>query len=309
MDMGKMGEVAMELATNDAILDKSSDLLGMLFPYMGLTKRALEIYISDVEKSDMSSESKMIAVLNAKQTIKRLKNQKKIAEIAVNSARENTDFTKKSGVDEEWLERFMDSAGFVSTEEVQIIWGKILGKEFEAPGSTPLNMIRVLSEITPNYARAFRTICSMQGMIIEMDEKDNIISVRQDVIVPYTDNKEELQKIGLSFNILNEMDTLGLIKFDPLSGYAFSEVTSNSVLLYVSNKTELIKKVTNKLVPSGNVILTEAGRCLKSITPLLEEIDGHGDMVKKYMLRKGIRFAEETDYQVLVKGNMVEIVK
>lgn len=46
------------------------------FPYAGIEKRALDMYIADVEKSNMSSESKLIAILSAKKTIKKLKNQK-----------------------------------------------------------------------------------------------------------------------------------------------------------------------------------------------------------------------------------------
>ena len=112
----KVGETALDLAKNEAVLDKTSNIMNMLFPYAGLTKKALDMYISDVEKSDMPGESKLIAVLNAKNTIKKLKNQKNIAEIAISTAKDDTDFTEESGVNREWLERFMESAGFVSNE-------------------------------------------------------------------------------------------------------------------------------------------------------------------------------------------------
>ena len=51
-----------------------------------------------------------MAVLNAKQTIKKLKNQSKIAEIAVANAPEGTDFSEHSGISEEWFDRFMISS-------------------------------------------------------------------------------------------------------------------------------------------------------------------------------------------------------
>lgn len=41
---------------------------------MGLKKKALDMYLSDIENSDLPSESKLVAVLNAKQTIKKLRN-------------------------------------------------------------------------------------------------------------------------------------------------------------------------------------------------------------------------------------------
>lgn len=160
-----IGKTALELVQNESIINKSTDLLGMLFPFVGLKKKALDMYLSDIENSDLPSESKLMAVLNAKQTIKKFKNQSKVAELALANAPEGTDFSERSGVNEEWFDRFMDSAGFVSSEDVQLIWGKILAKEFENPGSTPSNMIRILTEITPTYAHAFRKICSMKTTI------------------------------------------------------------------------------------------------------------------------------------------------
>ena len=198
-----VGKAALELAQNENIVNKTTDFLGMLFPFVGLKKKALDMYLSDIEKSDLPSESKLMATLNAKQTIKKLKNQSKIADIAVANAPEGTDFSEQSGVNEEWFDRFMDSAGFVSAEDVQLIWGKILAKEFENPGSTPSNMIRILSEITPTYAQAFRKICSMKTIIIGIDDAGNPQNAAQRVIVPYSQNEETLNNMGLTFSILN----------------------------------------------------------------------------------------------------------
>ena len=105
MDIETVSGITKELITNEAVLNKSSNILGMLFPYMGLTKKALDIYISDIEKSNMPSETKIMAVLNAKQTINKMRNQENIARIAIDSASKGTNFSKDSGVEEEWLER------------------------------------------------------------------------------------------------------------------------------------------------------------------------------------------------------------
>lgn len=198
-----VAKTALQLAGNETFVNKTSDILGMLFPYVGLRKKALDMYVSDIENSNLPSESKLIAVLNAKRTIKKLKNQKSIAGIAVNNAKEGTDFTEQSKVDEDWLERFMDAAGFVSTDKVQLIWGKILSQEFENPGSTPPNMIRILCEITSTLAQAFRKICSMKTIIVEMNSDGYITKAHHLIIVPYTNNNLKLYEIGLSFSIMN----------------------------------------------------------------------------------------------------------
>lgn len=147
-----VAKTAVDLVKSKNVLNKSVGLMGMLFPFAGMKQKAVEMYIEDIEKSDLPAETKVFMVLNTKKTFKKIKNQKAIAEIAIDNAKQGTDFSENSGVSEEWLDRFMDSAGFVSLEEIQWIWGKILANEFEKPGSTPPNMIRILSEITPKLA-------------------------------------------------------------------------------------------------------------------------------------------------------------
>jgi hypothetical protein len=123
---------------------------------------------------DMDITTGTAVAKTAVDLVKKIKNQKAVAEIAMENAKPGTDFSENSGVSEEWLDRFMDSAGFVGTEEIQWIWGKILANEFERPGSTPPNMIRILSEITPGLASAFRYICSMCIWILPLNEKGDI---------------------------------------------------------------------------------------------------------------------------------------
>lgn len=282
---------------SELIKKEASSIMGMLFPYVGLRKKALDMYISDVEKSNMSNESKVIAVLNAKNTIKKLKNQKRIAEIALENSKEGTDFTNNSGVDEEWLERFMDSAKFVSDGNVQFMWGKILSNEFENPGSTPPSIIRVLSEITPFYAQIFRKICSMQIILVNINKDGTPLSTIQNIVVPHRENQDALDKIGLSFENINELENLGLVKFDALSGYIRTDIPEGTLLSYVNGKTDVIISHKDNELPIGNVILTEAGKYLKNITQL-EVIDGYEDMVKRYMMKNGVKYMDEPNYQI-----------
>ena len=182
----------------------------------------------------MPIDTKMLLVMNTKKTLKKIKNQKKIADIAMENAKEGTDFTEASGVQEDWFERFMDSAGYVSSEEMQLIWGKILANEFEKAGTTPPNMIRVLSEITPNLAQVFRKLCSMRVTVIPLDDKygingEPIISV----MVPYMTNEDAFLNMGITFNVLNELDTLGLIKFDAPGGYVNRRIEEDNLLMYL----------------------------------------------------------------------------
>ena len=140
MNLGTLagaGKIVADLAKDKNITDTGSKLLGMLCPYLGLKKKAVDMYVKEIEESNLPPETKVFTILNTKKTFKKLKNQGKIAEIAVENAKEGTDFSEKSRVDEEWFDRFMDAASYVSSDKMQEIWGRILAKEFEEPGTTP----------------------------------------------------------------------------------------------------------------------------------------------------------------------------
>lgn len=301
-----VAKTVVDLMKNENVLNKSVGVLGMLFPFAGLKQKAVEMYVEDIEKSDLSAETKAFMILNTKKTFKKIKNQKTIAEIAMENAKQGTDFSEDSGVSEEWLDRFMDSAGFVSSEEIQWIWGKILANEFERPGSTPPNMIRILSEITPALASAFRYICSMCIWILPLNENGDIQGAFQKLFVPYTKNDEKFRECGVSFNVLNELETLGVIRFESLAGYISKGIINDKILICIGDKLDVIKEYEKGEFPIGNVMLTSVGEALKSITDSVE-IDDYYVMIKQYLVDKGVKFAEEHDYYAEINGDELTI--
>lgn len=301
-----VAKTAVDLVKSKNVLNKSVGLMGMLFPFVGMKQKAVEMYIEDIEKSDLPAETKVFMVLNTKKTFKKIKNQKAIAEIAIDNAKQGTDFSENSGVSEEWLDCFMDSAGFVSLEEIQWIWGKILANEFEKPGSTPPNMIRILSEITPKLAAAFRYICSMSIWILPLSENGDIQGGFQELFVPYNKNDEKSRESGVGFNILNELETLGVIRFESLAGYISKGISSEKVLICVGDKLDVIEEYKKGELPIGNVMLTSVGESLKSITDSVE-ISDYYEMVKKYMSGNGVKFAEEHAFYAETSGDELTI--
>ena len=75
------------------------------------------MYIEEIENSDLSTEAKMISLLNAKKTLKKLRIRRILPEIKRN-AKEGTDFSEKSGVSEEWFDRVYEFGfPYVSSEK------------------------------------------------------------------------------------------------------------------------------------------------------------------------------------------------
>lgn len=294
-----------ELIKNEG--KQTNEIFGMLFPYAGIKQKAIDLYLNEIEKSNLPLDTKVFMVLNTKKEFKRIKNQKAIAEKAISIAREGTDFSEKSGINGDWFNRFMDSAGLVSSEEMQLIWSKILAGEFEHPGSTPPNMIRILSEITPELAKAFRIICSMSVKFIPLKENGDAEEPIEMILVPFDQNSDIFQKKGLGFDTINELETLGVLKFDSIAGYVSKGFYSSKALIQVDGRLRLIEQHPEGVIPCGNVILTAVGNSLKSITDKLL-IDNYYEMVDLFMNKHGVRFAKEHDY-IIEEGDEVLVIR
>lgn len=294
---GQAAKTLVDIAKNENALDKATGLMRMLFPYVGVKQKAVDMYIKDIEQSNLPTETKTYMLLNIKKEFKKIKNQKAIAEIAIENMKEETILSPDNHISEEWFDRFMDSAGFVSSEEIQLIWGKILANEFERPGSTPPNLTRILSEITTELAKAFICICSMSIRIMPL-YNDNIEELHNTIMVPYKTSEKNLLDLGLTFRILNELETLGVIKFNSVSGYIMKGIDSERVLICVGDKLDVVEKYNKCEFPIGNVILTAVGESLFSIIERIE-INGYYEMVKNYMKNNGVEFANEHNYEIV----------
>lgn len=163
-------------------------------------------------------------------------------------------------------------------------------------------MIRILSEITPRYAEAFQKICSMHRIMVAIDEAGNPADFRDNVVVPYAGNEEEMKKLGLPYSVLNELDTLGLIKFSTLPGFVTTGIPENcTICTYIHGVTKELEESGRESVAIGNVLLTDAGRCLSKITETIQ-IEEYELLEKAYMARSRIKYAEETAYEVAEDG-------
>lgn len=286
-------EMALELAKTAAesvgkeSVNKLASVIGGFFPFFGLKRQAISTYVEDIQKSDLPREAKMMAIATAKKTYKQLKNQMAIAEIAQNAAREGTDFSPQSDVDDEWLERFMDAAKFVSDEKVQLLWGNILAKEFEEPNSTPPSVIRVLTEITPRYAKAFQVLCSLECSIFP-EISDNV-----DMLI-LSKKFDYLDEYGFSLHELTELQMLGLIQIET-AGYViqFDRNEDREIRCVYGEDEVVIREYPDKQFPIGIVHLTEAGKLISGFVEK-EIVDGHFEAVCEYLERENCKLSKNS---------------
>ncbi len=292
----ELAKAAAEGAGKESV-NKIAAVIGGVFPFFGAKRQAVTTYINDIQNSNLSPEAKMMAIANAKKTYKQLKNQCAIAQIAQDAAKEGTDFSPSSGVDDEWLERFMDSAKFVSNEDVQTLWGNVLAKEFETPNSTPPSVVRILSEITPTYAKAFQVICSMGIVFVRVGADGKMVAPEKQIIVPK--KYDYLDKYGISFSVLNELMVLGLIQFEAALGYVLQVDSSQypKLQLIYGEDVATVLKYQSKQFPSGVILLTQAGLSLSRFTEAIN-IEGHFHAVIDFLTSNKVKFSEQPEITI-----------
>lgn len=293
-----------DILQNENMVNRAAELMGVLFPYIGIEKRTVNMYLKEIETSDMSPDAKAITMFGVKKHLKELKNQSKIAKIAFDNSKQGTDFSERSQVDEEWFLRYMDAAKHVSSEKMQFVWGKILANEFERPGDTPPNMIRILSEFTNENANAFRKLCGMKMLIIAVDQNEHVENWEWQIAYYYEYNLANRYNFGISLETLNELETLGVIKTDFSRGYSLPKIKSKKVLIYEQGKVIEVNGNSEKGFPVGNVLLTNAGKILMKITDAYK-ISGYDLMIEEQLEKKGLVVEKRPSFDIkLIKDDV-----
>lgn len=114
-------------------------------------------------------------------------------------------------VDHDWTARFFSDVQDVSSEEMQVLWGRVLAGEVERPGNTSIRTLGILKNLDRTAAQLFKILCSL------------CISVRLSHI-PFTEARvislggdagnNALKEFGLDFGALNLLNEHGLIISD-----------------------------------------------------------------------------------------------
>ncbi len=113
--------------------------------------------------------------------------------------------------DHDWTARFFNYIQDVSSEEMQLLWAKVLAGQIEQPGSVSIRALSILRNLDQAGAKLFQTLCSAcitlapDGMHIR---DGGVPSLGRNA------GENSLQEFGLPFNNLNILNEHGLIISD-----------------------------------------------------------------------------------------------
>lgn len=161
------------------------------------------------------------AVRYGQKIVRQQVNLNRIAGIAANQlkaeigAEQSTsspnDNQPETTIDQDWLNNFECEASEKSTEEMQMLFGKILAGEIKRPQSFSIKTIRLISQLDSRVATTFRTLCSLSVSLALPSH--SLLDVR---VCSLGGNaaRNSLQSYGLNFEHLNILQEYGFVISD-----------------------------------------------------------------------------------------------
>ena len=211
----------------------------------------------------------------------------------------DTDNTQTGGeigqIDDDWLNHFEKEACQRSTEDMQLLFGKILAGEIRRPSSFSIKAVKIMGEIDTVVANLFKRLCSM-CIVMRIPDTDQIVDAR---VVSLSGNAEHnsLREYGLSFYELNILHEYGLIISD-YNSYMNVRVLAAGrspenrlVISYQNTYWDLSSEVDRKDGQELNlhgVALSQAGRDLLNIVKV-EPIENYTDDLVEFLAKKKIK--------------------
>lgn len=113
-------------------------------------------------------------------------------------------------IDEDWLEMFSRIAETKSNKDVQLFLAKILAGEIRKPGTFGARTIQALSTLDQKTAQHFLNFCNISFEIPQVGDSMTCV-----IIEPFgSAGNNGLQTLGLSYDVLTQLQDSGLVKHD-----------------------------------------------------------------------------------------------
>ena len=172
----------------------------------------------------------------AKKIIREQVNLDKISAIAANelkkeqfdiSTDQNMDGNEEKTINDDFLNSFEEEARQKSSEDMQLLFGRILAGEINKPGSYSIKTVKILGELDQGIASLFKKLCSV-CIAFEIPGSGHVLDIRVSSLGG-TAGQNALRKYGLGFDQLNLLHEYGLIISDYNSRYDYRVCIVNEV--------------------------------------------------------------------------------
>lgn len=266
------------------LIEKISDAVGGVFkPY-----QIVRVAKAEAEANRLQAESQIqVADLHRRAMHRFLeeeaKKQSNIEAITQNALPLLEDKSMPQNVTDDWITNFFDKSRIVSDEEMQSLWSRVLAGEANAPGAFAKRTVNLLADLDKEDAVLFVQLCGFGWMV------GNVVPLIFDVQASiYND-------LGINFNTLSHLESLGLIQFSHLSGFRRLRMPKFVTVLYYGQPVTLsLPNDADNDLELGNVLLTRAGQQLAHVCRS-KPVDGFFQYVKEMWIAKSLLPKPETE--------------
>lgn len=253
----------------NTLIEKVSSAVGGIFEPWQIKRVAK----AEAEASLIKAKSKLEITDLHRRAVNRFveeeaNRQENMEEITKKSIPYLNESSNPSNMDNDWITNFFDKSRIVSDEQMQTIWASVLAGEANGPGSFSRRTVNLLSDLDKRDAELFQTLCRFGWTVggftpLIFDSEAHIYN-----------------NLGINFNSLSHLDSLGLIQFNSLSGFRRVGLPKKFISAYgqQSLALEMINDKENEL-SIGLVLLSQAGQELAQVISV-PSVDGFYDYVK-----------------------------
>lgn len=295
------------------VCEKIEKAVGFIYDPFGNKHESRQQLVSRIKSLNLPPLEEAALISKANKIIKEYINQNDILQIALDNLnlRQTKEQQKMYEMDDDFLSRFFDSAKHISNDEAKLIWGHILSKEIQSPGSISKQLIHILSTIEPKHAELFSVLCKYTLVYSNKIHKD----LYEYDVIPFIDINESTLDYWALHNVtyksLRDLQSKGLIFFNEegeyniyYDGYISSGDRFNFIFEYYGDKIEVKSNkvfiplddvpIKNINVKNGKVIYTDLG------ISLMKAIDIDVDFNTKSMCLPHImQYVKSQGFQVL----------
>ena len=207
------------------------------------------------------------------------------------AANQGADNSKEKPISDDFLNSFDEEARHKSSEEMQVLFGRILAGEIRKPGTFSIRTLKVLGEIEREAAILFRRLSSLCIATIGIDGE--VVDARACYLGREPGTKA-LRQYGLNFHHLNILNECGLImsEYNTYAPYVLDE--HPLPFLHQRRRWVLLpsddREKSREFMVTG-IALSRAGR---ELFPIVDQssVKGYTEDLKKYFASQNLRMVE-----------------
>lgn len=200
---------------------------------------------------DDSSIQPIEARIEQRINFKNLNSQRNIETVTALAAKELKDnqYVTDKPLSNEWISRFFTTIEEISSNEMQLLWAKILAGEIKEPESFSLRTLELLKNLTQDEAKVFNKFANLA------------LKIKHDPFIYFKDNKIEWlkDKFNIAISDILLMNELGLISSERMGSIVLTGDGLTDYIIYGDKVVRHTIKNTLTTNSVGILIFTTPG--------------------------------------------------